>query len=275
MPKIIKAIIPVAGLGTRFLPASKAVPKELLPILDRPLLQLIVEEIASAGIEEIIFVISPEKNEIEKFFARDEKLEKKLVEKGKTELLTEIQKISEIAKFSFVEQVEALGDGHAILQAREKIGDENFLVVFGDDLLLGEPTRQLLEAYEEKNGPIVGLQKVAPSEVEKFGIVGLGENDVIEKFVEKPKAAEAPSDLAIVGRYICPPEIMEILAQNPSQSGEIRLIDALEILQKQTQIFGKVLEGQRFDCGQKTGWLAANLHFAKQDPEIAKFLENA
>ncbi|MFH0833858.1 MAG: UTP--glucose-1-phosphate uridylyltransferase [Patescibacteria group bacterium] len=273
MSKIRTAVIPVAGFGTRFLPASKAVPKELFPIGDRPLLQILVEEIVSAGIEKIVFVISAGKEAIQNHFSLSVALEKKLAEKGDQKLLAEVQKISRLAEFEFVEQREMHGDGHAILQAREKISDENFLVVFGDELILGEPTRQLVAAFESKNSAIVGLQKVPRDEVSHFGIVALDENSAIQKFVEKPSIENAPSDLAIVGKYIVPQKIFDILATHPNSSGEIRLIDALALLQKSEPIFGEILAGQRFDCGQKAGWLAANFFLARQDPEIAKIFE--
>ncbi|MFA6458767.1 MAG: UTP--glucose-1-phosphate uridylyltransferase [Patescibacteria group bacterium] len=273
MTKIRTAVLPVAGFGTRFLPASKAVPKELLPIVDRPLLQIIVEEIVAAGIEKIVFVVSEGKEAIKNHFSSSPALEEKLAQKGDVKLLAEIQKISQLAEFSFVTQHEMLGDGHAILQAREQISDENFLVIFGDDLIFGEPTLQLLAAFESKNSAIVGLQKVPLSDVHKFGIVALDQHSAIQKFVEKPAPLDAPSELAIVGKYVVPHKIFDILAQNPGASGEIRLIDALTILQKTEPIFGEILAGQRFDCGQKEGWLAANIFALRQDAEIAKILE--
>ncbi len=269
MPKITKAIIPVAGFATRFLPVAKAFSKALLPIIDKPILQFLVEDAVTAGIEEIVFVVSPDRDDIQQYFAPDPLLENKLAEKGNNELLAEIQKISKLAKFHFVVQKEALGDGHAILQAKKKIGDENFLVIFGDDLIFGNPAEQLIKLFEEKNSSIVGLQKVPATEVENFGIVGVKDDLEIEKFVEKPPATEAPSDLAIVGKYICTPAVFDILEQNPNSSGEIRLIDALEILMKSEKIFGCEIEGERFDCGSKSGWLAANIFWAKQHSEIA------
>lgn len=272
MSKIKTAVIPVAGFGTRFLPASKSVPKELLPIVDRPLLQIIVEEIVAAGVEKIVFVVSEGKAAIRNHFSSSPSLEKKLRENGDEKLLAEIQKISTLADFEFVSQKEMRGDGHAILQTHDKISDENFLIIFGDELIFGEPTRQLLAAFEKQNSAIVGLQKIEKSEVEKFGIVALDDDSRITKFVEKPKIDDAPSELAIVGKYVVPHKIFEILAQNPNSSGEIRLIDALEILQKSEPIFGEILDGRRFDCGQKEGWLAANFFAAKHDPKIAKML---
>jgi len=274
MSKIRTAVIPVAGFGTRFLPISKAFSKALLPIIDRPLVQILVEDAVAAGIKKIVFVVSSNQNDIQKFFAPNSPLEKKLAEKGAEKTLAAVRRISTLANFEFVEQTETLGDGHAILQAREHIDEENFLVLFVDDLIFGESSRQLVKVAETKNGAIVGLQKVAKSEVEKFGIVAIDNNLAITQFVEKPKTENAPSDLAIVGKYVVPHKIFDILAKHPSKSGEIRLIDALEILQKTDKIFGEILDGPRFDCGQKTGWFAANFFAAKKDPAIAKILEN-
>lgn len=268
MSKIKKAIIPVAGFATRFLPVAKAFSKALLPIIDKPVLQFLVEDAVAAGIEQIVFVVSPDQTDIQKYFASDLALEKKLAEKGELDLLAEIQKISKLAKFNFVIQKEMLGDGHAILQAREKIGDEAFLVLFGDDLIFGQPSRQLVEAYTKKDATVVGLQKVAKLEVDKYGIVAIQEDSTITQFVEKPRIENAPSDLAIVGKYICTSRIFEILSDNPNASGEIRLIDALAILLKEEKIFGEILTGKRFDCGSKAGWLAANNFVAQQHPEI-------
>ncbi|MCF7845714.1 MAG: hypothetical protein K9L85_00575 [Candidatus Peribacteraceae bacterium] len=273
MSKISTAVIPVAGFGTRFLPVAKSVPKELLPILDRPLLQILVEEIVAAGITKIVFVVSSGKEAIRNHFSPAPALEKKLAASGQQKLLTEIQKISQLADFEFVEQVEMLGDGHAILQAQTKVTDDNFLVVFGDELIFGEPSKELLSVFNAKQSAVVGLQKVAPTELENFGVVAVDSDFAIQKFVEKPKPEEAPSDLAIVGKYIVPQKIFNILKQHPSASGEIRLIDALAILAQTEKVFGKVLTGKRFDCGQAAGWLAANFFAAEADPQIAKALK--
>lgn len=273
MKVLRKAVLPVAGLGTRTLPATKAVPKELLPVVDTPVLQLLVEELAAAGIIEIIFVVGPSDSAIRKHFSPTPVLEKVLAKKGQVEQLEKIKKIAELAQFSYVEQSEALGDGHAILQARELVGDEPFLVVFGDDLIVAETsaTTQLLESFEAKQSAIVGLQEVSEEEVSNYGIVKLkGDSLEIESFVEKPRSAEAPSNLAIIGKYICPPEIFPILEKHPSASGEIRLIDGLTELVQSQPVHGCVIEGQRFDCGDKLGWLKANIEFALKDPELKK-----
>jgi UTP--glucose-1-phosphate uridylyltransferase len=263
-PKIIKAVIPVAGFATRFLPVAKAFSKALLPVVDKPVLQFLVEDAVSAGIEEIIFVVSPEQDDIQKYFSPSPALEEKLKAKGEEKLLVEIQEISTLAKFDFVVQTEMKGDGHAVLQAEELLGAEPFLVLFGDDLIFGNPSQQLIEIYEKENASVVGLQEVDKSEVENYGIVGVHDDFAIEQFIEKPKPENAPSNLAIVGKYVCTPRIFEILKENPNSSGEVRLIDALEILLKEEKVFGKILAGERFDCGSKSGWLKANLFYAKR-----------
>lgn len=279
MPKIRKAVLPVAGLGTRFLPATKATPKELLPIIDKPVLQFLVEEAVNAGVEEIIFVINPGKNAIKNYFSPAPALEEKLKKTGKADLLREIQALPNLAKFHYVEQCEALGDGHAVLQARQLVGPEPFLVLFGDELIVGKKSaaKQLVESWEINPAPIVGLQEVATNEVANYGIVKIGEQKetvvTIESFVEKPSPEVAPSNLAIIGKYICPAEIFEILAGNPNQSGEIRLIDALTILGQKTPIFGKVLQGERYDTGNKFGWLRANIDAGLEHPETKEQLK--
>ncbi len=271
MLKIKKAVIPVAGFGTRFLPVAKAVPKELLPIVDKPVLQFLVEEAVAAGIEEIVFVVSEGKEAIRNHFSPAPALEAKLKAKGEEAKLAEIQKISQLAKFDYVTQEEMLGDGHAVLQAREKIGAEPFLVLFGDDLIFSEisPAKQLIDIFEKENSSVVGLQEVVESEVHNYGIVGIRDNSEIEKFIEKPQPEDAPSNLAIIGKYVCTPAVFDILERNPSESGEIRLIDALSILLEREKVFGKIIAGERFDCGSKAGWLRANIFYAKQHPEIA------
>ncbi len=281
MQKIKKVVIPVAGFGTRFLPVAKAIPKELLPIVDKPVLQFLVEEATTAGIEEIVFVVSEGKEAIHNHFSPSLSLEKKLKEKGEAGLLAEIRQISNLARFDFVIQEKMLGDGNAILCAREKIGNEAFLVLFGDDLIFGEKpaATQLLEIFEKENASVVGLQEVAEAEVENYGIAepkfapdSDRENNSreIEKFVEKPQPSETPSNLAIVGKYVCTPAVFEILEQNPNASGEVRLIDALQILLEKEKVFGKILAGERFDCGDKFGLWRANLELGLRHPEISK-----
>lgn len=272
-PKIRKAVLPAAGFGTRLLPATKALPKELLPIVDKPVLQFLVEEAVSIGVEEIIFVINTGKEAIWNHFAPHKILEQMLAGKGKKQELAELKKIHQIAKFSYVLQAEPLGDGHAILQARELIGDEPFLVLFGDDLVVNKKSAaaQLAESYARNGGAVVALQEVPKNLVSNYGVVKPGKKNgreiAIQSFVEKPKPANAPSNLAIVGKYICPPEIFEILARRPKASGEMRLIDALAELKKRQPVTGVVFEGTRYDTGDKTGFVTAVIDFALRHPE--------
>lgn len=277
--KIRKAVLPVAGFGTRNLPATKSIPKELLPIVDTPALQLLVEEAVAAGIEEIIFVVSPGKTAIQEYFSPSLPLEEKLKEAGKTDLLQQIQRISQLAKFTYVNQAQQLGDGHAILQAQKAVGVEAFLVLFGDEIVVSTPslTSELLEAYEVKQASIIALQQVSPEEVSRYGIIqpGIREENLVEisGFVEKPKPAEAPSSLAIIGKYICTPAIFPILASHPNSSGEIRLIDALSELLASEKVYGLIASGERYDLGDKFGFVKANLDFALQHPETASRMQ--
>ncbi len=275
MNKIRKAVLPVAGLGTRFLPATIAVPKELLPIVDKPVLQFIVEEAVAAGIEEIIFVIGPGKEAIRQHFSPQPELLKTLKEKGQLKEFAEVKKISQLAKFTYVEQTEPLGDGHAVLQAKEAVGAEPFLVLFGDDLVFNQipVAQQLMAVHERTQGTVVALQEVEQSVVSNYGVVA--PKDCRERlveiggFIEKPEPKDAPSNLAIVGKYICLPEIFDILAQSPSSSGELRLIDALTELVRTKPIYGLLFEGQRYDTGSKSGYLAAVRAYAESHSEIA------
>jgi len=271
--KIRKAVIPVAGRGTRMLPATKAVPKELLPIVDKPVLQFLVEEAVAAGIEEIVFVTSPGKDAIQKYFHSDAELENMIAEKEQKDVLAMLQRISGLAKYEFVTQSESLGDGHAILQARELIGDEPFLVLFGDELVFGTVSvaQQLTAVWDQTHKAVVALQRVEPSAVGNYGIVQPGRMAdravEITGFVEKPAPADAPSDLAIVGKYICPPEIFSILEKGLCDSGEIRLIDALAELQKTESVTGFVFDGMRYDTGNKAGYVQAIIDYALCHPE--------
>ncbi|MDD3066303.1 MAG: UTP--glucose-1-phosphate uridylyltransferase [Candidatus Gracilibacteria bacterium] len=279
MKKIRKAVLPVAGFGTRNLPATKSIPKELLPIVDTPALQLLVEEAVAAGIEEIIFVVSPGKTAIQEYFSPSLPLEEKLKEAGKNDLLQQIQWISQLAKFTYVNQAQQLGDGHAILQAQQAVDGEAFLVLFGDEIVVSTPslTTELLAAYTAKESSIVALQQVSPAEVSRYGIIqpGIREENLVEiaGFVEKPKPADAPSDLAIIGKYICTPAIFPILAAHPNSSGEIRLIDALSELLASEKVYGLVANGERYDLGDKFGFVKANLDFALQHPETASRMQ--
>ena len=273
MKKITKAILPVAGFGTRFLPATKVQPKEMLSIFDTPAIEFIVEEAVEAGIEEIILITGRGKRAIEDHFDRNVELENLLKSREKFAELAKIQRISRMANFSYVRQPEPLGDGHAILCAKNLIApDESVLVLFGDDIVDNgkgkNSVQQLMEIYEKTQNPVILLQKIDQKDSEKYGIVKISREfqqaGEILDVVEKPKPNEAPSDLAIVGKYIITPEILQNLAKlEADKSGEIRLSAAFQqYLQNGGQLMGKVLEGKRFDIGDKLGFLEATLHFA-------------
>jgi UTP--glucose-1-phosphate uridylyltransferase len=280
MQKIRKAILPVAGFGTRFLPATKAQPKEMLPIVDKPVIQYLVEEAVASGIEEIIFVTGRGKRAIEDHFDISYELEDTLVEKNKQDLLETVQKISGLAKFSYVRQPKPLGDGHALLQAAHLINDEPVLVIFGDCLYDSKvpASKQLMETYEKYEHSVIGLSEVEHEEVSKFGViagVSLDEKTIeVKDMVEKPKPENAPSNLVAVGKYIVTPEIFDILKEmDHGKSGEIRLIDAFEILlAKNKSIYGRILEGEWLDTGDKFNFMKASIHMGLKHPEIGKKL---
>ena len=279
--KIRKAIMPVAGFGTRFLPATKAQPKEMLPVVDKPVIQYMVEDAVSAGIEEIIFVTGRGKRAIEDHFDYSFELEHNLVEKNKTDLLAKIKEIDSLAKFSYVRQSIPLGDGHAINCASHLVFDEPVLIMFGDTLYDApiSPVKQIMDLYEYYQDPVVGLSEVAKNKVDKFGVIDgldLGNgNYEIKKFVEKPKIEEAPSNLAAVGLYIITPEIFKILADMKNgKSGEIRLADAFDImLEKNRPLYGKKIEGEWLDTGNKFNFIKATLKIGLKDKEIGQDLK--
>jgi UTP--glucose-1-phosphate uridylyltransferase len=275
--KIRKAIIPVAGFGTRFLPATKAQPKEMLTLVDKPVIQYVAEEAVAAGIEEIIFVTSLTKRAIEDHFDRNFELEYRLNQKGKKKELAELDKISGLAKFAFVRQHTPLGDGHAILSALPFVdAHEPVAVLFGDDVFDAPSpvTAQLVATYEKYGDPVIALYDVGKKNVSSYGIAGgvMTSKDVMELkgFVEKPDADKAPSSLAAVGRYIITPAIMEALKkQKPGKDGEIRLADAfITHLKKGSPIYGKIVDGARYDCGNKLQFLIASVDFALKRKDI-------
>ena len=266
---IRKAVIPVAGLGTRFLPATKAQPKEMLPIVDKPVIQYIVEEAVRAGIRQIIFVTGKHKRAIEDHFDRNLELERALEEKGKEELLKLVKEISELADFIYIRQKEPLGLGHAILTAEPAVGNEPFAVFLGDDVMVSEPPaiKQLMEVFERFKCSVLGLQEVPPEEVNKYGIAGGKEIEPgvikVDSLVEKPSPEEAPGNLAIAGRYILTPGIFEMLRRTePGKGGEIQLTDAIAKLSEREAIYGRIMEGKRYDTGNKLGFLEATVDFA-------------
>jgi len=280
MSKIKKAIFPVAGFGTRFLPATKAQPKEKLMIVDKPVIQYLVEEVTRAGIEEIVFVTGRGKRAIEDHFDYSFELEKTLVEKNKLDLVKKVQEVENLAKFSYVRQPIPLGDGHAVNCAAHLIGkNESALVVFGDTLYDGAISPQILEVFEKYGYPVIGLSEVPHEEVNKFGVIdgfdlGGGVYE-IKKIIEKPTIDKAPSNLVAVGIYAITPEVFAVLKKMQSgKSGEIRLADAFEImLEKGLPIYGKKLEGEWLDTGNKFNFIKASLKVGLKDEEIGSDLQ--
>lgn len=275
--KIRKAIIPAAGLGTRFLPATKAQPKEMLPIVDKPSIQYIIEEAIASGIEDILIVTGRGKRSIEDHFDRSFELEQTLMEKGKQDLLKLVQDISEMADIHYIRQKEPRGLGHAIYCARSFIGSEPFAVLLGDDIVYNDNTpclRQLMDVYETHPGTILGCQHVAPADVDKYGVVDCGpiEGRVarVKDLVEKPPRDKAPSTLAILGRYIITPAIFDVLAHTePGAGGEIQLTDALRELALAEDMYAYEFEGIRYDVGNKLGYLQATVEYALREAELS------
>ena len=275
--KVKKAVIPAAGMGTRFLPATKAVPKEMLPIVGVPTLQLVVEEIVSSGIEDILIITGRGKSAIEDHFDRSVELENLLKGKGKQKELEEIEAISSLANIFYIRQKEPLGLGHAVLCARQFVGNEPFAVLLGDDIVYAEEPviAQLLKIYEEKGSTVVGCQRVGLENIHKYGAVDSDNYDApivkVKQLKEKPKASEAASDLAVLGRYIIDPEIFEIIeTTRPGAGGEIQLTDALNTLASRKSIWAYTFEGRRYDVGDRLGYLEATVEYGLRDKELAK-----
>ncbi|QDW81718.1 UTP--glucose-1-phosphate uridylyltransferase [Staphylococcus chromogenes] len=275
MSKIKKAIIPAAGLGTRFLPATKAMPKEMLPILDTPSIQYIVEEAARAGIEDIIIVTGKHKRAIEDHFDNQKELESTLKDKGKLDLLEKVQHSTDLANIFYVRQKEQKGLGHAIWTARQFFGDEPFAVLLGDDIVQSETPaiQQLIEQYEVTQKSVIGVQEVPYEETHRYGIVEpktkQGRRYEVSQFVEKPAPGTAPSNLAIMGRYVLTPEIFKYLdTQDVGAGGEIQLTDAIERLNQDDSVYAYEFDGTRYDVGEKIGFVKTTLHFALNDPSM-------
>ncbi|WP_239709336.1 MULTISPECIES: UTP--glucose-1-phosphate uridylyltransferase GalU [Mammaliicoccus] len=273
--KIKKAIIPAAGLGTRFLPATKAMPKEMLPILDKPTIQYIVEEAARAGIEDIIIVTGKHKRAIEDHFDIQKELETTLYEKGKLELLDRVQYSTELANIFYVRQKEQKGLGHAIYTAKQFIGNEPFAVLLGDDIVESDnpAIKQLMEQYEATGKSVIGVQTVPETETHRYGIIELKSQDErlyeVNRFVEKPEQGTAPSNLAIMGRYVLSPKIFDYLeTQTEGSGGEIQLTDAIERLNKDDKVYAYDFEGQRYDVGEKIGFVKTTIEYALKDEEM-------
>lgn len=279
--KIKKAILPVAGFGTRFLPATKAQPKEMLPLVDKPVVQYLVEEAVESGIEEIIFVTGRGKRAIEDHFDVSYELEETLVEKNKQNLLEEVRRISSLARFSYVRQPLPLGDGHAILQAYHLLNNEPVVVIFGDCVYDSAvpSVKQIIDTFEKYGDSVIGLSEVEKNEVSKFGViegVKLDEKNVeIKSIVEKPDPESAPSNLVAVGKYVITPEIFEILKNMRSgKSGELRLADAFDImLSNNRPLYGRILDGKWLDTGDKFNFLKATIHLGLKHPEIKENLK--
>ena len=273
--RITKAIIPVAGFGTRFLPATKAQPKEMLPVVDKPIIQYIVEEAVAAGIKQIILITSQNKRALEDHFDRNFELEYRLQKKGDKKMLGEILDITDLAQFVYVRQRSPKGDGDAILQARDIIGNEPCAVFFGDDLVDAKipAIKQLMAVYEKYGDPVLCAAPKPKDTLNRYGVVAGTEVDqktiLIKKMVEKPALGKAPSNLAIFGRYIITPEIFDVLETlKPRKDGEIRLADACAEYVKKHAMYAHVLDGTWFDCGNKVEYLKAIIHFGLKHPDV-------
>ena len=274
--KIQKAVFPAAGLGTRFLPVTKAQPKEMLPLVDKPTIQYVVEEAVASGLSEIIIVTGRGKRAIEDHFDANWELEYYLQDRGKTDELAQIKTISELASVSYVRQKEPLGLGHAILCARPLVGEEPFGVFLGDDLIVSEIPcmRQLLDVFERYGHSVVAVERVPKDQISRYGVirpkpVGGNVYEILD-LVEKPAAHEAPSDLAIIGRYVLTPDLFPILAETrPDSRGEIQVTDGLRALRRRRPLYAVEFEGKRYDTGDKLGFLKATVEFALARPDLA------
>ena len=275
MKKVRKAIIPAAGLGTRFLPATKAMPKEMLPIVDKPTIQYIVEEAIESGIEDIIIVTGKGKRAIEDHFDFAPELERNLIEKGKVDLLDKVRYSTNLADIHYIRQKEPKGLGHAVWCARNFIGDEPFAVLLGDDIVQSETPclKQLINQYEETLSSVIGVQKVLDKDTHRYGIIDPltqeGRRYQVDNFVEKPAPGTAPSNLAIMGRYILTPEIFMFLdKQEKGAGGEIQLTDAIQQLNQIQRVFAYDFEGTRYDVGEKIGFVKTTIEFALKDEDL-------
>ena len=282
--KISKCVFPVAGLGTRFLPVTKELAKEMLPLVNRPIISYGVEEAIASGCNEIIMITGRAKRSIENYFDRSFELEELLKSRGKTDLYEMMIKISNMAEILFIRQREPLGLGHAVLCAEPVCGNEFFGVALPDDVFINEADpvlSQLIKVHEKMGGSVIALEEVEPENVSRYGIVKSQfeiENGIhkIIDMVEKPDVNDAPSNLAIMGRYILSPNVFEVLKdQQAGAGGEIQLTDALKTLCVQEPVWGFVYKGRRFDCGTQKGWLAANVQLALEDPELRDVILNA
>jgi UTP--glucose-1-phosphate uridylyltransferase len=272
-----KAVFPAAGWGTRFLPATKAQPKEMLPLVDKPVIQYAVEEAVEAGIEQVIIVTSRQKRAIEDHFDISVELEQLLEARGEIEKLRQIRAISDLAQVYYVRQKEQLGLGHAVLMAKDLVGHEPFAVILSDDVVVGERPciGQLIQAYEQTHSSVVAVMEVPHEETSRYGVIGGEQSSTdprlyhVTDLVEKPEPSAAPSNLAIAGRYVLTPKIFEKLEQTPrGAGGEIQLTDAIQALMQEQDVYGYAFEGVRYDAGTTMGWLKASVELALQRPEM-------
>ena len=278
--RVRKAVFPAAGWGTRFLPATKAQPKEMLPLVDKPVIQYAVEEAVAAGIEQVVIVTSSQKRAIEDHFDLSFELEHLLEERGDIEMLRQIRHIGDLAQIAYVRQKEQLGLGHAVLMAKELVGHEPFAVILSDDVVVGDRPGigQLMSAYHETHSSVVAVMRVPPEETHRYGVIEVDPDAPpsadprlhrVRRVVEKPPQGEAPSDLAIIGRYVLTPKIFDKLEQTPrGAGGEIQLTDAIEALMKEQQVYAYQFEGTRYDAGTTMGWLKASVELALARPEL-------
>jgi UTP--glucose-1-phosphate uridylyltransferase len=280
MIKIKKAVLPVAGFGTRFLPATKAIPKEMLTIIDKPLIEYAVEEAILAGAEEIIFITSHTKSAIKKHFSEAPELEKRLKDSGKIDLLKKIKpEIFKNMRFTYIDQAEQKGLGHAILLAENAVGNDAFSVLLPDDLFLSTPTclQQILDSYSKNLQSVIAVNKIDKENIHKYGVIDPGNHKLdesntvtISDIVEKPNAADAPSDIAVVGRYIFNPSIFNCIKQVEADgSGEIQITDAIKLLIQTENVQAKIFEGDKYDCGSKEGYLEATIAVAMKEPGLS------
>jgi UTP--glucose-1-phosphate uridylyltransferase len=280
--RVRKAVFPAAGWGTRFLPATKAQPKEMLPLVDKPIIQYAVEEAVAAGIEQVIIVTSSQKRAIEDHFDLSYELEHLLEEKGDIEMLRQVRHISDLAQVAYVRQKEQLGLGHAVLMAKDLIGHEPFAVILPDDVVIGDRPciGQLIHAYQQTHASVVAVMEVPHEDTSRYGVIASepsndpldhGRLHKVSRLVEKPNPSEAPSNLGIIGRYVLTPKIFDKLEQTKrGAGGEIQLTDAIQALMEEQQVFAYEFEGTRYDAGTTMGWLKASVELALQRPELAR-----
>ncbi len=276
MKKITKCVIPAAGMGTRFLPATKALPKEMFPIVDKPVMQYLVEEAIGAGCEDIIIVTGRSKRAIEDHFDSNPELETRLDDSWKFDYLKKIQSVWKQANIVYVRQPYPLGDGDAILRTKNLIGDEPFLVLFWDDIIDNDPSaaQQLIEKFTQVDAPVIATVQVPENEVSRYGIVETDSDNRVTKFIEKPKIGQTPSTQAAIGKYVLTPDIFWYLenAESSLWDGEIRLADAFIAMQQNQDIYALEVEGTRYDTGNQLGYLKACIAYAMKDPDIAQEL---